>query len=400
MDTIKNSSRAAILDAIRRAKRIARIDLAHATDISPATVTTITADMIKQGLIEEVSPEEGKGQARRGRPRVDLKLRADAFLVAGIKVAEATISVVLVNFESTVVHEHKYQRDQVITSVEGFVTQIQKALKATLSGAPQSFANLAAIGIGIAGMVDAKRGFLHWSPFIDKQNLALAELLNDALELPVFIDNDANLVAMAEQYHGDAQHIENFIVVTIESGVGMGIVINNQIYRGTRGCGAEFGHTKVQLDGALCRCGQRGCLEAYVADYALLREASLNTAPFQSQTTEQRLQDLLASARNGEPIAESIVNRSSRIFAMGLSNLVNLFDPELIILSGERMSFDHLYAQDVMEAIQSSIVQVDAEPPKIVIHKWGDFMWARGAAAFALGSVAENSLREGADGAA
>ena len=81
---------------------------------------------------------------------------------------------------------------------------------------------------------------------------------------------------------------------------------------------------------------------------------------------------------------------------MGLSNLVNLFDPELIILSGERMSFDHLYAEDVMKAIKSSIVQVDAEPPKIVIHKWGDFMWARGAATFALGGVAEMSLRDGA----
>jgi len=84
MEVAKHSSRSAILDAIRRAKRIARIDLAQMTDISQATVTTITADMIRQGLIEEVTPEEIKGQSRRGRPRVDLKLRADAFLVAGI----------------------------------------------------------------------------------------------------------------------------------------------------------------------------------------------------------------------------------------------------------------------------------------------------------------------------
>lgn len=396
-DLSKNSSRGAILDAIRRAKRIARIDLAQATDISQATVTTITADMIRQGLIEEVARDEGAGSGRRGRPRVDLKLKAAAHLVAGMKIAETTISVVLVNFEGGVEHEHKYQRAQTVTSKEGLIAQTRNALKAALAEASLKYEDLSAVGIGIAGVVDAKRGFVHWSPFLEEANVEFGGQLSDALALPIFLDNDANLVAMAEQYLGDANNIANFIVVTIEAGVGMGIVIDNQVYRGTRGCGAEFGHTKVQLDGALCRCGQRGCLEAYVADYALLREASFNTQLFQSGSTDKSLQDLLAAARNGDPTAESIVNRSSRIFAMGLSNLVNLFDPELIILSGERMSFDHLYAEDVMEAIRSSIVQVDAQPPEIVIHKWGDFMWARGAAAFALGGVAELSLRDGAD---
>jgi len=394
MEVAKHSSRSAILDAIRRAKRIARIDLAQMTDISQATVTTITADMIRQGLIEEVTPEEIKGQSRRGRPRVDLKLRADAFLVAGLKVAEKTISVVLVNFEGEVVTQHTYQRAVSLAQIDMFNTQISEALKGALDGVSFTFADLSAIGIGIAGIVDAKRGFVHWSPFLCDRNLELAEQLEKAVGLPVFLDNDANLVAMAEQYLGDAQDTANFIVVTIESGIGMGIVIDNKIYRGTRGCGAEFGHTKVQLDGALCRCGQRGCLEAYVADYALLREASFDTRVFQGDTSERSVQNLLAAARSGDPTAQSIVSRSSRIFAMGLSNLINLFDPELIILSGERMSFDHLYANDVMDAIKSSIVQVDVPAPEIVVHKWSDFMWERGAAAFALVGVAEMSLND------
>lgn len=397
MDTAKDSSRSALLDAIRRAKRIARIDLAQLTDISPATVTTITADMIRQGLIEEVIPEELTGQSRRGRPRVNLRLRADAFLVAGLKVAETTISVVLVNFVGNVVAQHTYQRNETRPAPDALITQIKQAIDATLDGVGYAFSDLSAIGLGIAGIVDAKRGFVHWSPFLNTRNLELAAMLKDAVHLPIFLDNDANLVAMAEQYLGDAQNTANFIVVTIESGVGMGIVIDNKVYRGTRGCGAEFGHTKVQLDGALCRCGQRGCLEAYVADYALLREASFDTSFFKEGSAERSVQDLLTAARTGDMTAKSIVERSSRIFAMGLSNLINLFDPELIILSGERMSFDHLYAEEVIEAIRSSIVQVDAPPPEIVVHKWGDFMWERGAAAFALVGVAEMSLRDGLD---
>ncbi|WP_299025355.1 ROK family protein [uncultured Sulfitobacter sp.] len=397
MDLSKDSSRSALLDAIRRAKRIARIDLAQLTDISPATVTTVTADMIRQGLIEEVIPEELTSQSRRGRPRVNLKLRADAFLVAGLKVAETTISVVLVNFVGEVVAQHTYHRTETRPAPEILITQIQQAIDATLADVDYVFEDLSAVGLGIAGIVDAKRGFVHWSPFLNTRNLELAGMLKEAVNLPIFLDNDANLVAMAEQYLGNAQNTGNFIVVTIESGVGMGIVIDNKVYRGTRGCGAEFGHTKVQLDGALCRCGQRGCLEAYVADYALLREASFDTSLFKEGGAERSIQDLLTAARKGDPTAKSIIDRSSRIFAMGLSNLINLFDPELIILSGERMSFDHLYAEEVIEVIRSSIVQVDAPPPDIIVHKWGDFMWERGAAAFALVGVAEMSLRDGLD---
>lgn len=380
------------MDTIRRQKRIARIDLAQATDISAATVTTITAEMIRKGLIEEVTRDD-PGQSRRGRPRVDLRLKADAHLVAGLKVADTAISVVLVNFEGAVVFDATYPREQTQVDVDYLIKQIDQAIGSALADFGLQYSDLSAIGIGIAGVVDARQGYVHWSPFLDQNNLELGRMLSDALSLPVFLDNDANLVAMAEQYLGDAQHISNFIVVTIEAGVGMGIVIDNEIYRGTRGCGAEFGHTKVQLDGALCRCGQRGCLEAYVADYALLREATFNTAVPHDGHSEQSLENLLTAARDGDKTAQSIVNRSSRIFAMGLSNLINLFDPERIILSGERMTFDHLYAADVMTAIKSSIVQVDAEPPEIVIHKWGDFMWARGAAAFALVGVADMALR-------
>ena len=399
-DALRTNTRALILDTIRRAKRIARIDLAQSTQISQATVTTVTADLIKQGLIEEVARDDKPGETRRGRPRVDLQLRADAHLVAGLKVADTTFSVVLANFEGTVLEEYEHPRPAPHVPLKVFIDQVKHALDQTVARADLSLSDLSAVGVGIAGWVAAKQGLVHWSPYFDEQNLRLGDLLQEALALPVFLDNDANLVALAEKYLGDADQCANFIVVTIESGVGMGIVIDNEIYRGARGCGAEFGHTKVQLDGALCRCGQRGCLEAYVADYALLREAALHPALFGDASPDACIQNLLAAARAGEPTAQSIVTRSSRIFAMGLANLVNLFDPELIILSGERMTFDHLYANDVMEMIKSSIVQVGANPPEIVIHKWGGFMWARGAAAFALVGVADIALRNGADHAA
>jgi len=399
-EILRSNTRLHILDAIRRAGRVARIDLAQTTQVSQATVTTVTAELIKQGLIEETPRTEASGDVRRGRPRVDLKLRADAHMVAGLKVGDASISIVLTDFEGEVVQQHTYPRPDAHVPLVTFIAQIKQALDETLAHAGRVMCDLSGVGVGIAGVVDATRGLVHWTPFFDDRAVNLGAVLRDALQLPVFLDNDANLVAMAEQYLGTAQNNANFIVVTIETGVGLGIVIDNQVYRGARGCGAEFGHTKVQLDGALCRCGQRGCLEAYVADYALLREASFTPRSFREDTPDKTVQALLEAARKGDPTASSIVNRSCRFFAMGLANLVNLFDPERIILSGERMLFDHLYAEDMMTAVTSSIVDVDGKAPEIVIHKWGDFMWARGAAAFALVGVGDIALRGGTDRAA
>ena len=170
------------------------------------------------------------------------------------------------------------------------------------------------------------------------------------------------------------------------------MVLGGQLYRGTRGCGAEFGHTKVHLDGALCRCGQRGCLEAYVADYALVREAHSVGNVAQMAQTSKAVTAVLAAAKAGDPVARTVLERAGKMFALGLANLVNIFDPERVILAGEQLQFDHLYADNVIEEMRKSIVDVDKSPPEVVVHQWDAFMWARGGAAYALEFVQDTAV--------
>lgn len=395
----RDAGRRLVFSAIRRAGRIARVDLARETGISPATVTSITAELIRRGLIEETGPSQA-GDLRRGRPRVDLQVRGAARTVAGMKLGHNSITVALIDFAGELVGEAELPFERSRHSAAELVPLFRAALEKATAGAGLSLADLTGVGLGVSGTVDAARGAIHWSPAISERNVPLRDLMADDLGLAVFVDNDANLVAMAEQFFGHGRGVADFIVLTIESGVGMGIVINHEIYRGARGCGAEFGHTKVQLDGALCRCGQRGCLEAYVADYALLREAATTADFADRRNAYQKLQLLVEAARAGDDTAQSIFDRAGRMFAMGLANIVNIFDPQLIILSGERMQFDYLYADQVLESIRSSIVQVDTAPPEVIIHKWGDLMWAKGAAAYAIDGVAEAALQEFAGNAA
>lgn len=386
----RTHGRRTLLAAIRKASPIARIDLSEATGISRATVTTVTAELLRAGLIAEVADESDK--SGRGRPRVDLKIDGTAHFIAGVKVANRSFSLVLIDFEGQQLAETEFPLAQSVFEPDGLAAALQRGLGALMGSVGKVVSDLSGVGIGLAGIVDVHHGLVHWSPSLSKRNVHLQAKIEDTLGVPVFLDNDANLVAMAEKQFGVGRTAKDFIVVTIESGVGMGIVINNEIYRGTRGCGAEFGHTKVQLDGALCRCGQRGCLEAYVADYALLREAQLLDTNISDHSSDQQIENLLKKAQDGDALASNIVNRAGRMFAMGLANIVNIFDPELIILAGERMQFDHLYAEEVLDSIKSSIVQVDQSPPEVMIHKWDDLMWAKGAAGYALEGVEETAI--------
>nr|WP_319388075.1 ROK family transcriptional regulator [uncultured Cohaesibacter sp.] len=366
---------------------MARIDIANATGMSPATVTSITAELIATGLIEEVQRDADTGQSKRGRPRVDLKLRGEAHVVAGMKLTGRSISAVVLNLEGKQLGKAQVPMPRPPIDRAALCRIIPEVIEKVSASAGMKPEDLSAVGIGLPGTIQATEGFVDWCPLFKDQEFNLKHLMEEILPMPVFVENDANSVAIAELWFGFGRDVPDFLVVTIEQGVGLGIVLNGQIFRGTQGFGAEFGHTKVQSEGALCRCGQRGCLEAYVADYALLREANLFKHWEDGTTEEEKLIQLFAASKAGDQMARSIFDRASRMFSMGLANLVNLFDPAMVILSGEQMQFDYLYAQHVFEMVRSSTIQKGHHEPEIRIHKWGDMMWAKGAAAYALEEI-------------
>ena len=390
----RDAGRLSVLDTIRRAGQIARIDISRATGFSPATVTAITAELLRAGLIEETlpaaKPADKPAAIRRGRPRVTLKLRGASQLVAGLKIASKAVTVLILDFEGHEIVAHEWPLPKARTSAAELRDQIVAAVDAACAKAGLSLDDLSGIGIGLPGQVDVDQSRVHWSSSLTERNADLGALLAERTPCPVFLDNDANLVAKAEQLFGEGRNHRNFLVVTLEHGVGMGIVIDGRLYRGARGCGSEFGHAKVQLDGALCQCGQRGCLEAYVGNYALLREFNnISGEPTLAEVTQ-----LFDAARGGNALARSVLDRAGRVFAIGLANLVNIFDPELIVVAGPN-AVDHPICEDaVLREVGKLVVQVDAPNPDIRVRGWGNDMWARGAAAYAMEEVAALSVRE------
>jgi predicted NBD/HSP70 family sugar kinase len=382
-----------VFELVRAAGLIPRVQLAKDLGVSPASVTTISSELIEAGLIEEVAAPRDV-EAGRGRPAVALGVKANARHVAGMKLSDREHTAVIVDFAGRLIADDVIpRRPGPMTPVE-ILDAIESLLDRVCAKAGMERKELAAVGIGVPGFVDCAEGMVLWSSVLAERAVPLASNAAERLGLPVFIDNDANLVALAELWFGAGRSLSDFAVVTIEHGVGMGFVMNHRIYRGAQRVGMELGHMKVQLDGALCRCGQRGCLEAYIADYALAREATtaLNWGHKESQPINVLLESLYDHAKAGNATAKSIFRRAGRYLAVGLSNVVNLFDPALIILSGERMRYDYLYAAETLAEMDNLAIPTGRPRPPIEIHAWGDLLWAHGAAALALSEVTEAIL--------
>ncbi len=383
-----------VFERVRAAGLIPRVLLARELGVSPASVTTITQELIEAGLIEELAaPREG-GEGGRGRPAVALGVRAASHCVAGLKVSDQDVSAVIVDFAGNRLAEHHMERRPVALTPAEVLALIEDLVDSVAAKAGMRRGDLSAVGIGLPGYVDSPMGRVLWSSVLTERAVPLAALAAGRLGLPVHVDNDANLCALAELWFGAGRGRSDFAVVTIEQGLGMGLVLNHRIYRGALGLGMELGHTKVQLDGALCRCGQRGCLEAYVADYALAREATtaLNWTYKEGQSMRVLLESLYDHAKAGNHAARSIFRRAGRYLAVGLANVVNLFDPALIILAGARMRFDYLYAADTLAEMEALVLNTGRPLPPIEIHAWGEMLWASGAAALALSAVTEGLL--------
>ena len=382
-----------VFERVRAQGLVARVQVAKDLGVSPATVTTITSELIEAGLIEEVAvPRDA--DLGRGRPAVALGVRGAAHYVVGMKLSDREHTAVVADFAGHKLADDAIARDPGPTSVAEMLDAVEHLLDRVCAKAGIGRGDLSGLGIGLPGFVDHDTGLVHWSSTLVERAVPFAAAAQARLGLPVSIDNDANLVALAELWFGAGRSLADFAVVTIEHGVGMGFVMNHRIYRGAQRLGLELGHIKVQLDGALCRCGQRGCLEAYVADYALAREAvtALNLNASQSLSMPVLLESLYDHAKAGNATARSIFRRAGRYLAMGLANVVNLFDPALIILSGVRMQYDYLYAAETLAEMQDLVINSGRPRLPIEIHAWGDLMWAHGAAALALSAVSEKAL--------
>jgi N-acetylglucosamine repressor len=379
---IREINKSLVLNVVRDHGSISRTSIAHAAHLSLATVSGITNELIEQGLIYE----HDEGTSTGGRRPILLALNPRAGLVVGAKLTETHMVVALTDLNAELVEQREVplgedkSSDAVISVLANAVSELRKA---------HSQRPVLGMGIGMAGGIDRRTGVCRFSPFLGWRDVPLRQLLEKRLGLPVVIENDVNTFTMAERWFGAGVGVADFLVITLGRGIGMGMVLNGQLYRGGCGGGGEFGHTTVAPDGPQCDCGKRGCLEAFVSDPAILNR--MCTALGRDLTMEEAV----ALARQGDSVAHTIFASAGRTLGTAIADLINIFNPPLLVVGGEGTRALDLMLEPLQHALQANCFDGFFEDLRLVVEPWGDDAWARGAASLMLEELFRPTLYHG-----
>ena len=382
---IRAINRSTVLNIIKSEGPVSRTEIGRVSGLSPATVSEITADLITEGLIYEKTAGDSTG----GRPPILLALSQDAAYVVGLKLAEEHISAAMTDIEANILSTLTVPVTG-MRIIEQAVAALARSVERVIveSSVPQE--RVTGVGIGLAGVIDAEGGTCRFSPILGWRNVPLKHLVEEQIGIPVYIDNDVNTLAMAEKWFGAGQGVDDFLVVTVGRGIGLGIVVNGQFYRGTRGGGGEFGHTVLGPDGPLCDCGKRGCLEAHVADPALVRAAREAAAQGKLPGVDPAgltVEQVTELAQAGNEVLRGIFEQAGWALGMGIANLLNILNPALVIVSGEGVRAGDLLFGPMREAVAQCVFDGLGEDTQIIIQDWGDEAWAWGAASLVLQEI-------------
>jgi glucokinase-like ROK family protein len=386
-DLIRAINRSAILNIIKLHAGIPRAEIARLTGLSPATVSAISAELIQENLVFEKETGDSSG----GRRPIMLAINPHGGCVVGIKLMEDHALGALTDLEATLLGKLSYPFTD--TSPSAVSQALSELISELLNTAENPAPNLMGVGVGLAGIVDSAQGLVRQSPFFGWTDVPLREMVQDRVKVPVYLDNDVNTLAFAEKWFGAGRGIDDFLVVTFGRGIGLGIVVNGQFLHGARGSAGEFGHTVIQPGGELCACGKRGCLEMYASEPAMLRQAAEAFQRRQLSSLPKTPEEMVAFAEKGETAVQEIFAQAGRLLGQSIANLINIFNPERILINGEGVRAGKWLFGPMQEAIDEHTMPSLRKDVSILVEPFGDDAWARGAASLVLHELFESPIK-------
>jgi len=316
---VRRANRSSLLTDLFRGGLQSRQQLAGTTALSQASVSNLIGEMLEEGLVEEAGLVGSDG----GRPRVLLQVRPGFRYVVGADVAETRVLIELYDLSMARLAQAEFEHDDDPAQV---AEQLLAGLAAVTADAGVDPGLVLGYGVGVPGVVDQ-------DGVVDSQStgwdaVPLGAMLRAGTEVPIFVENGAKTFGQAEMWFGAARGARHAVIIMIGTGVGAAVVMDGRSYRGANSNAGEWGHTTLVYDGEVCRCGARGCLEAYVGAGGIGRRLAAATGrPY----TPTLLTEMLAST---PPAAREVFTETAGYLGAGIADLINLFSPERIVLGG------------------------------------------------------------------
>jgi predicted NBD/HSP70 family sugar kinase len=375
LESLRELNRLRIVDALRHEGTASRADIARQTGLSRSTVSTLVAELQSSGLIVERTLTPG---GRQGRPAVQLALDPSAGAAMGIDFDHDKIRVAVSDLARTVLAEDSAALD-VDHDASNAMEHASDLVAGVLSDAGLERERVIGTGMALAGPVDHDRGALHPSPILSGwAGVDAAAEMERRIGIPVHLDNDANLGALAEVTLGAGRNARNAAYIQISSGIGAGLIVDGRPYHGHRGTAGEIGHMLVDEQGAICRCGNRGCLETLASGPALL--ALLRPSHGDGLT----VQGVIALAQDGDPGARRVIADAGRAVGRVVAGLCNLFNPEMVVVGGDLSTAGELLLGPLRESIDRYALPAATDDLEVVAGELGERANVLGALALAI----------------
>lgn len=355
--------RSLILRLIQKHGPMSRAEIARTLGLAPSVVSRFVRELLSDGCLVET--ERAKTSA--GRRPVLLEFNPNYGTAIGAHLQRHKAECALVNMGGDIL-----SRWELPFPARPHPEDVLPRLAQAVNALRQD--NTLGVGVAVSGLVDLQTGEDVFSPVLEWREVALKGFIEENCGLPVHVENDANALAMAELLHGAARNFSDFMCVMVGEGLGSGIVIGGRLHRGAFGGAGELGHTSITIDedAPLCRCGERGCLEEFCSNRALNRQAEALGYP--------DWRALAAAARKGDPQAKSIFHRFGHLLGLGIRNVVNIVNPQAVIIGGELMEASDLFFDTTAEVIQKHAFPSGKTAPAVLPWQVGETGFLVGAA--------------------
>lgn len=379
----------AVLRLIWQERTISRAEIARRKDLSRSTVSEVVGQLLPTGLVTEGGPGESLG----GRRPIMLHFEDDACCILGAEMGASHVAVALTDLRGRVLHwEHR--NHPVRTDPEGTRRIVTELCEASLATRPGARERLVGVGVAVASPVDPLHPFALSEVVLPVwKGQSGLEALGDTLGVPVLVDNDANLGALAEYWWGAGQGVADFAYVKVGTGVGSGHVIGGELYRGSTGFAGEIGHLSIDPLGEPCICGLRGCLAMHVGSPSLVKRARTLLAEYPGsmlEGVEVTMTAIEAAALAADPLALRVTREAAEYLGIAVAGMLNLMNPSVVIVGGGITGLGDRFLEPLRETVRQRTRVSGAGGAMIVMSGLGPQSVAVGAASLVLKQALAN----------
>jgi predicted NBD/HSP70 family sugar kinase len=344
-----------IFKAIRKQGPISRIELTEITGCSAGTVSNHVRTLIKKGFVIETK----KGISSGGRKPIQLMINPHKAYIFSIEIEVNQIKIVMFDLEIKVITKSiipiTYKDDYKKTLEQVFFEMDKMREEKNLK-----LDNLLGIGVAVPGLIDKEKGILEFAPNLGWKNVYILKIFKDKFNLPVILDNEAKAAAIGEREFIYPK-MDNMVFISINEGIGCGVILNGELYRGASGNAGEFGHIIIDTNGPECHCGNRGCWETLASESYIVNRY-LKSSNSNKELTKEKIYQL---GKNGDKKIIEIFNEAGKNIGVGLVNIVNGLSPELLVIGGGIVEIKDYVYEEIIKKLEESALSISYKKVEI-----------------------------------